>query len=368
MKTKVDEAEVPFGANEVRLSPRQWGVAAILVLLVTSAAPALWRQFEPFTPSADYRVPYALSEDYWVFDRFARKSLEERRRLVIGDSVIWGEYVRPGESLTHFLNELNGNTRFCNGGVNGSHPLALEGLIRDYGRHIVDCDVVLHCNPLWMSSPERDLQTSKEVTFNHPRLVPQQPGRVPCYKASMSERLGIVADRYISFRAWAHHQRIAHFDEFDLPNWSLEHPYEDPWRRIRRGLPEPDEQLRHRPVSWAERGIPPQDWPWVPLESSLQWKAFQNTVLLLRSRGNRLFVIVGPFNEHMLTEGSLRRYAQRKQAIGRWLVENNVPHYVPVPLPSDQYADASHPLSSGYRRLAERIGGNADFRRWLGAG
>jgi hypothetical protein len=30
--------------------------------------------------------------------------------VVIGDSVVWGVYVKPGETLSHYLNALEGGT------------------------------------------------------------------------------------------------------------------------------------------------------------------------------------------------------------------------------------------------------------------
>ena len=53
---------------------------------------------------------------------------------MLGDSVVWGEYVLPDGTLSHFLNQEAGQPdRFVNGGVNGLFPLAQEGLIDDYG-------------------------------------------------------------------------------------------------------------------------------------------------------------------------------------------------------------------------------------------
>jgi hypothetical protein len=35
-------------------------------------------------------------------------------------------------------------------------------------------------------------------------------------------------------------------------------------------------------------------------------------------------------------------------------------------LPSDEYADASHPLTEGYDRLAKRLAAEPVFKTWLG--
>ncbi len=87
----------------------------------------------------------------------------------------------------------------------------------------------------------------------------------------------------------------------------------------------------------------------------------------LEGRGNRVFVIVGPFNEHMLTEESLAAYRERKQEAAARLRASGIPHAVPPPLPSRLYADASHPLPAGYRLLAEHLLADGSFVRFLGA-
>ena len=65
-----------------------------------------------------------------------------------------------------------------------------------------------------------------------------------------------------------------------------------------------------------------------------------------------MFVLVGPFNEHILKGKSIETYRQIKSEIETWLQQNNVPYYIPVALPSRMYCDASHPLSEGYAELA----------------
>jgi hypothetical protein len=216
-----------------------------------------------------------------------------------------------------------------------------------------------------MSSPERDLQSKQTVSFNHPQLLPQLTRAIPAYHATFSQRLGAVCDRVLPFRRLVHHVRVEAFGGLDLPTWSLEHPYENPLAAIPLQMPQPSTELRHRPISWIERGIERQDLPWVELDTSLQWRAFRNTVALLRKRRNRVFVLVGPFNEHMLEKQSLDAYRTMKEEVERWLNRNEVPCLVPAPLPSSEYADASHPLDAGYARLAEMILADPGFQKWL---
>jgi len=216
---------------------------------------------------------------------------------------------------------------------------------------------------LWLASKEHDLQAGKEFRLNHPELIPQFLPGIPCYRASYSERIGTVVGHAAPFRRWANHLRVAYFGGADIPTWTIDHPYENPIGVIRSGLPPAGDRPRYDPISWRSRRIPRQDFPWVELPTSLQWRFFREAVAVLRRRGNRVFVVVGPFNEHMLEERSLETYGQRKRQIEAWLREEKTPHYVPPALPSEQYADASHPLPDGYRALAGQLLDNEPFLR-----
>jgi hypothetical protein len=90
-------------------------------------------------------------------------------------------------------------------------------------------------------------------------------------------------------------------------------------------------------------------------EKSLQLQFFRKTVEVLQRRGNHVFVLVGPFNEHMLQEKSKAGYFKLKNAVKAWLHEKQIPYLAPEPLPSELYADASHPLAEGYELLAQQV-------------
>ena len=142
--------------------------------------------------------------------------------VVLGDSVVWGEYVLPDGTLSHFLNQEAGATnRFVNAGVNGLFPLALEGLVRYYGRPLRHQKVILHCNVLWMTSPKADLSTDKEEPFNHAALVPQFFPRIPCYRADANERLSAIVERNVPFLEWVSHLQNAYFGQKSIPKWTL---------------------------------------------------------------------------------------------------------------------------------------------------
>jgi hypothetical protein len=343
-------------SNAVRLTGREWIFVGSFAALLALFAPRLWKHVEPFAPGADYRMPHDVSNDYWLYERYAGLAASRYDTLLLGDSVVWGEYVLGEETLSHYLNERAGEERFANLGLDGTHPLALGGLVEHYAGGVKGKNVVLQCNPLWLSSPRADLQDEKATEFNHPRLVPQFLPRIPGYKEEISPRLGIVVEQNMPLGRWTNHLQQAYYDRSDVPSWTLEHPYENPLQPLLRGLPPADHSRRHDPNQpWYESGITKQDYPWVDLETSLQWHAFQRVVRTLQQRGNRLFVLVGPFNEHLLSPASTRRYQEVKAAITAWLAAQQIPYAVPPPLPTEEYGDASHPLATGYARLARQL-------------
>jgi hypothetical protein len=348
-------------SNGIRLTGRQWLGVGLFVALLVGFAPALWKRVEPFQLEPDYRMPHDLSNDYWLYERYAGLAAGQYDTLLLGDSVVWGEYVTRHQTLSHYLNQLAGEERCANLGLDGAHPLALGGLIEHYAGSVSGKNVLLQCNPLWMSSPRADLQDDKATEFNHPRLVPQFRPRIPSYHEEVSPRLGVVVEQHLPFSGWTNHVQQAYYNRTDIPDWTLEHPYDNPLEPLARSLPSADETLRHLPQPWDKSGITKQDYPWVDLETSRQWHAFRRVVQVLRQRDNRVFVLVGPFNEHLLNPDSLHRYEQVKATIAAWLRANQVPHAVPPPLPSELYGDASHPLAVGYERLARQIMGDPSF-------
>jgi len=349
-------------SNSIRLTIWEWLLVGLVTAVFVMLAPRLWQQAEGFTLEPDYRMPHDLSNDYWLYERYAAMAADKSDILLLGDSVVWGEYVTRQQTLSHYLNELSGTQRHANLGLDGAHPLALGGLVEHYAGSVAGKNVLLVCNPLWLSSPRADLRDDKATGFNHPRLVPQFMPAIPSYQEQISNRIGVLVEQRLEFSKWTNHLQQAYYDRSDIPSWTLEHPYENPLEPLTRGLPASDNALRHLPQPWYKSGITKQDYPWVELETSLQWRAFQRVVEILQRRGNRVFVLVGPFNEHMLTATSLERYQQIKRAITTWLETNQVPHLVPAPLPSALYGDASHPLAAGYSDLARQILRDRAFR------
>ena len=377
------EKEAPFGVNEVRLNARQWLIALGIIVLTMVIVPRVWERIERFDTDPDYRIPYELSKDYWLYGRRMRQVAKSDEIVVLGDSVVWGEYVASDGTLSHFLNRQTGK-RFINGGVNGLFPLAEEGLVKYYSGALRNRKVLLQCNVLWMTSPKADLSTEKEEQFNHSRLVPQFWARIPCYKADANERLTAIVERRVGFLEWVEHLQDAYFEQKSILRWTLQEDDGVPPRYVNArknplsqitsrvpSAPENDPQrgpksARHKP--WSETGEGTARFEWVELDASLQWRSFQRIIRILRERGNDVMVVLGPFNEHIMAEENRLAYRKIHDGIAAWLEQNHVPHVVPETLPSLLYADASHPLTDGYDLLAKRIYGDEKFQKWCSRG
>ena len=317
--------------------------------------PILWTKFEKFSPGEDYRLPYQLSNDYWLFERYNKFACSKYDTILIGDSVIWGHFVPKNQTLSHYLNELTINDKCGNLGVDGMHPAALEGLLRYYGKDIKNKNVILHLNLLWMSSPTHDLQTEKEFHFNHPKLVAQFMPRIPCYKASFSSRLAIALERPFSFPGWTSHLNITYFQNLNMPAWTLENPYKNPFDVIDFNLPNEDTYQKTSVAEQSTNKTSGGEFQWVQADTSLQWKFFRDTIRLLQKRGNKVLVLVGPFNENILAGESLDAYLKLKDEVELWLKQNNVAYFIPPSLPEELYNDASHPTAEGYKMLAQEV-------------
>ena len=312
---------------------------------------------------SQFRTPYDEMEDYWAYGRLAKHTAAEHGVLMIGDSVVWGEYVAERETLTARLNEdTSVAARFVNGGVNGLHPLALAGLLQHYADLAAGDRIVIHLDLLWLTSPQRDLQNREARSFNHPRLIPQFQSAIVGYDTDVEQRLSIAIEQRVPFRQWVRHVRHHWFDGQDVAHWAIANPYA--WPRAKEVAVVAASKQRSF-ESWQSRGIPAQDFAWVELGTSLQWKAMRSLLEWCRSERLRVFVIVGPLNTHLMTSGSRDRWASTRDGVGAWLKEAGVPHWMPPPLDSALYADASHPLAAGYVVLARGLARDAAFGDWL---
>ena len=130
-------------SNAIRLTGRQWMGLAVFMVALFLLTPVAWQRAEKLDVGPDYRIPFGLSNDYWLWNRVAAQTTATHDTVMLGDSVVWGVYVKPGETLTHYLNSLEGRDRYANLGVNGAQPVSLAGLIEHHGDSIRGKRVIL---------------------------------------------------------------------------------------------------------------------------------------------------------------------------------------------------------------------------------
>jgi lysophospholipase L1-like esterase len=385
--------EFVYASNPLRLTVKQWLAVGLLLATVLLGVPFVAARLEPFSPGQDYRLPYDFSQDYWHSARWFRTAAQRGSVVLLGDSVVWGEYVGAGQALSGQLNRLAGTERFANLGVNGLHPAALLGLLRDHGEAIRDGDVILVLNTLWMSSARHDLREAPaageeaQASFNHPALVPQFWPRVPRYRAGFEERVGVVVERRLAFLEWVTHlnAKSAYANALGAaadaaaaaavdagagtePEPRIDNPAPKPYRGLFIAVPPPAPGPHGQPVTWEARGIPVSTLAWPAPSESLQWRFFGEAVTLLQARGNRVCVLVAPFNPYLQDPESRARYERMVAGMVTELsARRGVTVIEPPPLPTTEYADASHPLAAGYARLARELAADARFRPWFGA-
>lgn len=98
-----------------------------------------------------------------------------------------------------------------------------------------------------------------------------------------------------------------------------------------------------------------QRYSWVDPEESVQWASMRRAVEVLRERRNRVLALVGPLNEHAMEDVTRDGLRELRRVMTEWLTHEGVAFVAPDALASEMYADVSHPLADGYRRLAHLI-------------
>ena len=371
-------------ANSVRLGPGEFVWAAAIVLALLLGPPLALFRLRPFPTAADYRLPYEFSNDYWLVERWLGQASRSHPVVVVGDSVVWGEYAAPGEALPAQLNRVAGAQVFANLGLNGLHPLAMQGLLRHHGRDLRGTRVVLVLNLLWLSSAQHDLRAAAaeddENGLNHPELLPQFSDVPAACRRPLEDRLETVLHRIVPFPGWVTHLENVSRRELSLalsaglgspaaaaspPEPAIDMPHLNLIRALLRPWPLPASQPHSDPLGWQQRGMRQVDIDWPTADESGQLPAFLDAVDLLKSRKNDVFVLVSPFNLHMLGDSSRAGYAALQQEIRRRLTAAGVASCACPAPESEEYADASHPLADGYARLARALYDEPEFRRWV---
>src|SRR5690348_14095437 len=77
-----------FGSNELRLNARQWLIVIAIFAGWMLIMPRAWKHWEAFPTGVDYRIPYSLSKDYWLYERRIDDVSGSQVIPIFGDSVV----------------------------------------------------------------------------------------------------------------------------------------------------------------------------------------------------------------------------------------------------------------------------------------
>ncbi len=328
--------------------------SAVILLLVFVLFPLCWRSWEKITLPDDFRLPYANRDNYYLYSRCAEKAVAASDCLLIGDSAIWGMYASNTETLSAQLNRMQKKVRFSNLAIDGLHPVAMKTLMENFGSSIRDRHVLIYFNPLWVNSAKYDLTGSEKFTVNHPELLPQFGG-IASYEAALDKKIKILLDRELLFFSQLRHIRNFFYNNSDFKSHLAKTEGINPFAAVSREI-RPEEKEHHgSKENYLTRRIPIQHWQWVQLAGSRQWRALTGTAKLLESRGNKVTIMIGGINPGLLDEPTLAGLRQLRAEAAKLLQQEKISCITLPELDSALYADASHPLGTGYALLAEDL-------------
>jgi len=334
--------------------------AAAAIIIMAAGLPVLFPLTGDSVFTSDYRLPYYLGEDYFLYKKYAGSVAAYNTIPVIGDSVIWGHYTSDNDTLTAHLNRKQHVSEFSNMGIDGIHPAVMYGLVENYCKGFTNKKIIVGINLLWMSSPRHDLTGSKNSEINHRGLLPQFTEIIPAYDPSFEERLSFVIKRKVPFFLWVEHLRLTEFRGKNLYRWSMENPGASPLLFINSEkrdyeLPEPMDSSK----------FPRQEAQWIHADKSLQWRYTLKTLKLLKENGNDILAIITPFNRYMLTDESADKLEIIVKSIKDNLTSEGITAVIPEMPPKEEFADSSHPTGKGYRTIAETLLKNREFTGFI---
>jgi hypothetical protein len=337
-------------------------IAISFLLLLTTAlsVPYIFPLTDTASFTGNYRIPYSMGENYFLYNRYSKEIAKEKTIPVIGDSVIWGHYTDKDNTLSANLNRLNAKIKFSNMGMDGIHPAAMSGLMDIYTAKFRNRKIIVGINLLWMSSPRHDLSGPVNNEINHKPLLPQFHPEIPSYKPSFEEKITALISRSIPIFSWIDHVRLTRFAGKSFYIWTMENPHENIM-----------EYFSHiEDVSKVPDGMQPdkmqeQNIEWITAEKSLQWKFMMGTLLALKKNGNEVAAVITPFNTYMMTEESRKKYFSILAEMEWILRENGITPVIPPVLPKIYFADSSHPTAGGYKLIAEDLMKNREFVEFI---
>lgn len=335
-------------------------ITALLAILLFFAAPFAIKFIYEHDFTVNYRIPYPMGEDYYLFSHYSAAVSNSEKIFFFGDSVIWGHYAEKDKTLTSWLNQLQGEEQFANMGIDGIHPAALYGLVKKYSGKIKNKNIIVGINLLWMSSPRHDLSGEVNSDINHKKLLPQLNRTIPAYGAGIEERISSLINRECTFFAWINHIKMTRFADFSLYRWTLDNPEKNIFAFFRK-----KETIYRVPEHMRKDGIPLQNISWVKPEDSIQWDYMKKTINLLKSRNNKVIAYITPYNIHTLTPESRKEYIEISEAIKKELNTAGVVSIAGITPGKVFFADSSHTGEAGYKILAEDLLKNSLFNSFI---
>ncbi len=338
----------------------KYPVYVIIILAVIILPPVLFPFTNDQTFTSDYRLPYYLGEDYFLYKKYATKVSGYNTIPVIGDSVIWGHYTSDTDTLTADLNREQQNVEFSNLGIDGIHPAVMYGLVDNYCGSLKSRKIIVGINLLWMSSARHDLTGAKNSEINHRALLPQFTETIPAYSPSFDDRLSSVIDRNVPLLLWGNHIRLTRFRGKSLYRWSMDNPDENLLDFFK-----PVTGIYEVPAPMDPAKFPRQNVQWIATGKSLQWRYTLKTVKLLQERGNSVLAVITPFNRYMLNDESARQHELIVNEIKEGLSAEGIKAVIPALPPKDEFADSSHPTGKGYNSIAKELLQDRDFVKFI---
>jgi len=330
--------------------------AAAPIIIMATCLPFLFPLTGDTVFTSDYRLPYYLGEDYFLYKKYAGSVAAYNTIPVIGDSVIWGHYTPDTDTLTAHLNRKQNIAEFSNMGIDGIHPAVMYGLTENYCKSFTNKKIIVGINLLWMSSARHDLTGPKNSEINHRGLLPQFTEVIPAYNPSFEDRLSYVIKRKLPFFLWAEHLKLTRFRGKNLYRWSMDNPWISPLLFFR-----PEKRDYELPEPMDSSRFPRQEAQWITTDKSLQWRYTLKTIKLLKENGNEILAVITPFNRYMLTDVSADKHELIVNSIRDSLASEGITAVIPEMPPKEEFADSSHPTGKGYRTIADGLLKNREF-------
>jgi len=331
-------------------------ITGILTLLLFFTAPFAIKFIDKDDFTANYRIPYPMGEDYYLFSHYSAAVTGSKKIPFFGDSVIWGHYAKKDKTLTSCINRIQGDEIFANMGIDGIHPAALYGLVKKYSESIKNRDIVVGINLLWMSSPRHDLSGEVNNEINHKKLLPQLSKTIPAYGANIEERISSFINRELTFFSWVNHIKMTRFADFSFYRWTIDNPDKNILAFFKK-----KKTLYAVPEYMRQDNLPLQNISWIKPKDSIQWNYVKKTMDLLQSRNNRVIAYITPYNTYTLTPESHKQYREILKTIIRELEATGITTLTGITPEKNYFADASHTGEAGYEILARDLLKNSLF-------